>query len=178
VRTLRSPKYRQGFTLAELIVVIAVIGAMAAVAIPIYSGVHETSRREIARAQMEAFNRGIKNFTQSCWALPVVGTAPTKPDPASGNDELTVLKCLQITDSTTPPAGFPFYNPRFYPGLSSDPNKFRAQWTGTVFKLLGPGAGAGNSPGINLEDGSIGTAYAGAFSPPPPDPEPATVVAP
>lgn len=55
-------RYRQGFTLLELLVVIVIIGLLAAFVAPKYFNQIERSKEQIARVQMEAFEKGLEQF--------------------------------------------------------------------------------------------------------------------
>jgi general secretion pathway protein G len=53
---------RSGFTLLELLVVIVIIGLLAAFVAPKYFGQISKSKTQVARAQIEAFEKGIDQF--------------------------------------------------------------------------------------------------------------------
>jgi general secretion pathway protein G len=53
---------KAGFTLLELLVVIVIIGLLAAFVAPKYFGQISKSKTQVARAQIEAFEKGIDQF--------------------------------------------------------------------------------------------------------------------
>lgn len=57
----RNAKY-SGFTLLELLVVIVIIGLLAAFVAPKYFGQISKSKTQVARAQIESFEKGIDQF--------------------------------------------------------------------------------------------------------------------
>ncbi|MEW6489933.1 MAG: prepilin-type N-terminal cleavage/methylation domain-containing protein, partial [Thermodesulfobacteriota bacterium] len=61
IRQIHSKmKDRKGFTLIELMIVIAILGVLAAVAIPFYNQYIENSKMRIARSNYETAVRTVK----------------------------------------------------------------------------------------------------------------------
>jgi prepilin-type N-terminal cleavage/methylation domain-containing protein len=134
---------RRAFSLVEMVVTVAVIGIVAAIAIPIYSNVTERSQIAVVEDHVELLNRSLGNFSQSCWKIP---TAANNSDTA---DEFLVLRSLQYTfpQSASDPIGkpgSPYFSPNYDPSASSSTNEHRIRWNGRSFEVLPRGqAGSG-----------------------------------
>jgi len=61
----RTNTTRKGFSLAEMLTTLAVIGILAAVAIPSVGTVVEGSRRGVAVNIIETLNKAARNFSHS-----------------------------------------------------------------------------------------------------------------
>lgn len=146
---------RKALSLVEVMVTIAVIGIVAAIAIPSIGNVSEKSRLGVATNIVETLNKASRQFGHSQWDL------RTTPDAATGDDELLLLRTLQWRDPGTTgelnPSG-PFMKPDWNPSTSTDSTAYRAEWTGSFWRLLEPGE---NGAGLRIVfDGSdLGTPY-------------------
>ena len=133
------PARRTGFTFAELMVTLSIMGVLAAVAIPVYSNITKSSKEKLAVDHMESLNRAVAKFSQNCWKL------PTPANNAATTDEFLVLRSLQYKFPVSNlKVGSPYFDPRYNPSTSSSTNDLRIRWNGTSFELLTTGtAGTG-----------------------------------
>ena len=134
------------FSLAEIVVVVAIIGVLSAVAIPVYSNLHSASEKAVANDHVEALNRAVTNFSHTCWKFPTAANA------SSTDDEFAVIRSLQYKfPANKLKPGSPFFDPSYDPKSSSNSSYLRIRWNGKGFELLDRGQ-AGT--GLRFESGN------------------------
>ena len=134
MRLLLATQPARGFTLPEILTVIAIMGVLAAVAIPAYSGLTGRAQDVEATDFVETLNRATLRFSQANWDIVVAA------DNATTTDEFLVLRSLQYAwpKSALKP-GSPYFSAKYNPATSSDSTKHRIRWNGRTFDLLRPG---------------------------------------
>jgi len=120
---------RRAFSLPEALIVIAVIGIMAAIGIPVISGLIPSSESAIAQRNLNLLNGAVHNFKQSYWEIP------------SASTDQNIFRSLQFRDPVNPLPGTPFLPATARFSASSSDQTYRASWNGTVFRLYPKGAG-------------------------------------
>ncbi|MDF1862457.1 MAG: prepilin-type N-terminal cleavage/methylation domain-containing protein [Verrucomicrobiales bacterium] len=158
----RYPSAR-AFSMVEIMITIAVIGILAAIAVPSIGNVVEGSRRSVAENVIAGLNKATREFSHSQWDL------RSTPVLTSGDDEMLMLRTLQWRDPDLSgelnPKG-PFMRTDWNPATSTSNQDYRAMWSGSTWQLIEPGTdGAGLK--IDFDGSDLGTPYThdGAFKP-------------
>ena len=71
-------KIQQGFTLIELMIVVAIIGILAAIAIPQYQNYIENSKISAAASSIQSIETAMANDYQTNGSFPTLGTLQTE----------------------------------------------------------------------------------------------------
>ncbi|HEY8899537.1 MAG TPA: prepilin-type N-terminal cleavage/methylation domain-containing protein [Chthoniobacterales bacterium] len=146
----------RAFSLPEMVVVIALIGILAAIAIQGFSGTSTAARETVARDNLQLLNRGLLHFNQTNWDVVL------NRNDSSTADELAILRTLQWRnpDPSTPGApGAPYVPQNFSDTTSSSTDDYRIQWNGYAFELIRPG-----TVGMGLLTGERNPGSASSYS--------------
>ena len=122
------------YSLPEILVVITVIGILAAVGIPMISGLVGSSQQSTAEKNLKDLNEAVLKFGQSNWELSL-------PSSSGTSDEIAIFESLQYRNPNADYAapGSPYFSPMMAASTSSSTDSYRAFWNGRMYQLLTPG---------------------------------------
>ena len=154
----------EGFSLVELIVIVAIVGVLSSLAIPMIGKVTDASKESIAQNLVETLNNATKEFGHAQY--PIL----TNGENNDSDDEELILHTLQWKDPGIPfgIAG-PFMKLDWIPATSNVTSDYRIVWSGSYWKLVKPGeAGAGLKVNFDAGDTGVNFSHEADFLPIPP----------
>lgn len=152
--TARARPRMAGFSMTEMVIAISVIGVLAGIVIPSFSGILTGSKESLANEKLEMLNQGLNSYGHAFKEYTAAANN------TSASDELTVVLDLQYRNPNEARAltGSPFVRTDYRPMTSSSADDYRIVWTGFRFKLLRPGD-SGTGIRVDFDGSDIGTPF-------------------
>jgi len=122
------------FSLVEMMVVIAVLGILATISIPVISRMIPSTETAVAERNLRLLNGAVNNFKQAYWEI------STEADTGGSDDERDVFRSLQFRDPVDPYPGTPFLPATAKFEATSSTETYRGFWNGMVFQMYAKGA--------------------------------------
>jgi type II secretory pathway pseudopilin PulG len=129
---LQSRRFERAYSTPEIMIIVAVIGIVAAIGISVITGTVQSSKYNTASANLELLNGAVRQYAQAVNEL-------TNSAGSGISDETAVFAELQADGSLESRPGSPYLQPNLSVRSSSDSESYRAFWNGHEFELLDRG---------------------------------------